>query len=116
MKTISTSVFRSLKAISLILSVSLLPMLIGVIATGCADNRYEASPGVKLDDTLISEHVKEAFLSDRQYKFEDVKVSTMEGTVQLSGFVATGDEKGRAEQIAKDVPGVKNVVNNITVK
>ena len=116
MKKTSSSVIRTLKAVSLILCVSLWPMLVGVIATGCADNRYEASPGVQIDDALITSHVKDAFLADRQYKFEDVKVTTFQGTVQLSGFTATGDEKGRAEKIAKDVPGVKNVVNNITVK
>jgi osmotically-inducible protein OsmY len=116
MKKTFPSVSRSLKAIGLILCVSLSPMLIGVIATGCADNRYEASPGVQIDDALTTSHVKEAFLADRQYKFEDVKVTTFQGTVQLSGFVATGDEKGRAEQIAKDVPGVKHVENHITVK
>jgi hyperosmotically inducible protein len=60
--------------------------------------------------------VRDAFLADRQYKFEDVKVTTFQGTVQLSGFAATGDEKSRAEKIAHDLPGVKNVENNISVK
>jgi hypothetical protein len=116
MKTILSTIRQALKAIGLILCVSLLPVFVGFVATGCADNRYEASPGVKLDDAMMTEHVKEAFLADRQYKFEEVKVTTHDGTVQLSGFVATGDEKGRAEKIAKDVPGVKDVENHITVK
>jgi osmotically-inducible protein OsmY len=91
-------------------------MSASLLITGCADNRYEPTPGVKLDDTVTSEQVKQAFLADRQYKFEDIKVTTFQGTVQLSGFAATGDEKSRAEKIARDLPGVKNVENNISVK
>ena len=115
MKRILLNVHRNVTAFSWILCVSL-SMFASMLATGCADNRYEPSPGVKLDDTLTSQQVREAFLADRQYKFEDVKVTTFQGTVQLSGFAATGDEKARAQQIAKDLPGVKNVENNISVK
>jgi osmotically-inducible protein OsmY len=34
----------------------------------------------------------------------------------LSGFVNSRDQKNRAGDLAKKVPGVKQVVNNITVK
>jgi osmotically-inducible protein OsmY len=50
------------------------------------------------------------------YKYPDVKVTTFKGTVQLSGFVNNGAQKGRAADLAKNVAGVKDVVNNITVK
>jgi osmotically-inducible protein OsmY len=116
MKRTLLNVRRNLTTFSWILCVSLWSMSASLLTTGCADNRYEPSPGVKLDDTVTSQQVREAFLADRQYKFEDVKVTTFQGTVQLSGFVATGDEKSRAEKIAKDLPGVKNVENNISVK
>ena len=116
MKRILLNVRRNLAAFSGIVCVSLLPLSAGLLMTGCADNRYEPSPGVRLDDTVTSDQVRQAFLADRQYKFEDVKVTTFQGTVQLSGFAATGDEKARAEKIARDVPGVKNVENNISVK
>lgn len=116
MKKIFSNARRNLAAFSGIVCVSLLPMLAGMLITGCADNRYEPAPGVRLDDTVTSEQVRQAFTADRQYKFEDVKVTTFQGTVQLSGFAATGDEKSRAEKIAKDIPGVKNVENNISVK
>jgi osmotically-inducible protein OsmY len=45
-----------------------------------------------------------------------VKVTSYRGTVQLSGFVNTSDQKRRAEDIAEKVQGVKRVENNITVK
>jgi hyperosmotically inducible protein len=115
-KRILLNVRRSLTISGGILCLALWSMSAGLLGSGCADNRYEPNPGVRLDDTLTSQQVKEAFLADRQYKFEDVKVTTFQGTVQLSGFAATGDEKARAEKIARDVPGVKNVENNISVK
>jgi hyperosmotically inducible periplasmic protein len=115
-KRILLNVCRNLTISSGILCLSLWSVSAGLLTTGCADNRYEPAPGVRLDDTLTSQQVRDAFLADRQYKFEDVKVTTFQGTVQLSGFAATGDEKSRAEQIAKDIPGVKKVENNISVK
>jgi osmotically-inducible protein OsmY len=36
--------------------------------------------------------------------------------VQLSGFVDTAAEKARAANIAANVQGVKEIINNITVK
>jgi hyperosmotically inducible protein len=115
-KSILLAARRNLTAFSWILCLSLWSISAGLVTTGCADNRYEPTPGVRLDDTVMSQQVRDAFLADRQYKFEDVKVTTFQGTVQLSGFAATGDEKARAEKIAKDIPGVKHVENNISVK
>jgi len=106
----------NLKALGSILCVCLAPLLADVTITGCAGDRSDKSAGQEIDDAVTTRSVKEALLSDRQYKFDDIKVSTFKGTVQLSGFAATGDEKGRAEDIAKQVAGVKDVVNNITIK
>jgi hyperosmotically inducible protein len=43
-------------------------------------------------------------------------VETFKGTVQLSGFVNTRDQKNRAGDLATKVKGVNDVANNITVK
>ena len=53
---------------------------------------------------------------DSQYKYDGVSVETFKGTVQLSGFVNSRDQKNRAGDLAKKVSGVKALVNNITVK
>ncbi len=50
------------------------------------------------------------------YKYEEVGVTTYRGTVQLSGFVNTADQKTKAGDMAKGVPGVNDVLNNISVK
>jgi len=84
--------------------------------SGCAGNRYEQSTGEHIDDRATSSRVKEALSDDTQYKYSQVEVKTFKGTVQLSGFVNTRDQKGRAGDIAKRVEGVKDIENNITVK
>jgi len=87
-----------------------------VCLTGCAGDRYHESTGEGIDDTAITGRVKHALGSDSEYKYSDVKVTTFKGTVQLSGFVDHHEQKSRAADLAKNCEGVKDVVNNITVK
>jgi len=44
-----------------------------------------------------------------------VNVRVLRGTVQLSGFVNSSQQKSQAADIAKNTPGVHDVVNNITI-
>lgn len=84
--------------------------------TGCAGDRYKRSSGEYMDDKTVALRVKEALGDNRQYKFNDVNVAAYRGTVQLSGFVNSGEQKRRAGQIAERVNGVKNVENSISLK
>jgi osmotically-inducible protein OsmY len=101
-----------------------LPVVIGCLAalvaaaglTGCAGDRYTQSTGERIDDSRDSSRVRAALSEDAQYKYETVKVQTFKGVVQLSGFVNSRDQKNRAADIAKKVPGIREVENNITVK
>ena len=110
----SVSTGRVLKLSALILSVGALAMAGGM--TGCAGDRYTQSTGERIDDKSESTRVRSALSDDPQYKYEDVKVQTFKGVVQLSGFVDSRDQKTRAGDLAKKVEGVKEVENNITVK
>jgi hyperosmotically inducible periplasmic protein len=85
-------------------------------ATGCASDHPERTAGQSVDDQAISHRVQEALSSDPAYKFADVKVAAYQGKVQLSGFVDKGEQKGQAEDIARKVPGVKEVKNDIAMK
>lgn len=114
MKKTSVSTGRVLKLSALILSVGALAMAGGM--TGCAGDRYTQSTGERIDDKGDSTRVRSALSEDTQYKYEDVKVQTFKGVVQLSGFVNSRDQKNRAGDLAKKVEGVKEVENNITVK
>lgn len=88
----------------------------GLLVSGCAGDRYKQSTGEYIDDAGITARVKKALSSDSEYKYGDVHVNTFKGTVQLSGFVESGNQKRRAEDLAKNVQGVREVVNSITIK
>jgi osmotically-inducible protein OsmY len=101
---------------SLCLACCLLLSGIAASLTGCASGRYERTAGEYIDDNIVTTRVAKALAANPEYKFTDVVVASHQGTVQLSGFVASGDQKGRAEEITEKVQGVKGVENNITVR
>jgi hyperosmotically inducible periplasmic protein len=85
--------------------------------TGCvAGDRYNRSTGEYIDDKSIKSRVIDALNDNPEYKFEHVNVDSFKATVQLSGFVDTWAQKLNATDIAKQVVGVRDVENNITVK
>jgi len=87
-----------------------------LVCGGCAGDRYHQSTGEAIDDKGTSMRVRSALHDDTEYKFPGVQVVTFKGTVQLSGFVDTRAQKSRAYDLAKNVQGVHDVENNITVK
>lgn len=88
----------------------------GVVFTGCAGTPTSKSTGEFVDDAAITAKVKAEFVRDPIVKALQVHVDTFKGTVQLHGFVDTVDQRARAEQIARNTPGVVNVQNALTVK
>src|SRR3954464_16051027 len=102
-------------------TLSSLALLSGSVAitqlqTGCAGTTTRESTGEYIDDASITTKVKAAFVKDPVVKALQVNVDTFKGTVQLSGFVDTAEQKARAEQVARGINGVSNVKNNITIK
>ena len=83
---------------------------------GCAGTDNRASTGQYLDDTMITAKVKGALVADPELKATEIQVDTFRGTVQLSGFVAAPEHVQKAERLVRDMPGVKAVKNDITVK
>lgn len=69
-----------------------------------------------VDDKKIASTVRSDLRNDPLYKFHDVDVKTFDGVVQLSGFVNSDEQKRRAEEIARQVPGVTEVQNSISLK
>jgi osmotically-inducible protein OsmY len=87
------------------------------LMTGCTtEQRGGRSAGEYIDDKTLNTRVRGALDDSAEYKFPDVKVESFRGTVQLSGFTATTAQKARAGDIAKNVRGVANVDNKITVR
>ena|SRR5688572_13387310 len=87
-----------------------------VLAAGCASDEPQRTAGQSIDDQATARRVQEALSSDPAYKFTEVKVVAYQGKVQLSGFVDKGEQKGQAEEIARKIPGVKEVKNDIAMK
>ena len=87
-----------------------------LMTPGCASDRPQRTAGQAIDDQSVARRVEETLRTDPAYKFTDVKVVAYEGKVQLSGFVDKDEQKGQAEDIAKKVPGVKEVRNDIALK
>ena len=88
--------------------------------TGCSTfgNRAdrERTEGRMVDDSRITAEVQKELKAEPVYKFNDVDVKTFNGTVQLSGFVNSDDQKRKAAELAQRVPGVTQVVNSIALK
>jgi hyperosmotically inducible periplasmic protein len=75
------------------------------------------SAGRATDDTVIAAKVKGELATDAGLATaSDVNVEVRDGVVQLSGFVASADQKQAAERIARQVAGVTNVRNSIEVE
>ena len=87
-----------------------------LLVAGCASDQPQRTAGQSMDDQAVARRVEEALRNDPAYKFTEVKVVAYENKVQLSGFVDKGEQKGQAEDIARKVPGVKDVKNDIAMK
>lgn len=87
-----------------------------VVTTGCAGSEYSRSTGQYIDDKTVSTKVKTELLTDKEVKGTQVEVTTYNGVVQLSGFVDTPAEKDRAVEVARAVPGVREVRDDLVVK
>lgn len=108
---------NKINGLSLLLCLGLSLASVGAL-TGCNQQNGTASTpeGQAVDDKTLTANVKAALDQNPDYKFDNVTVDTMNGTVQLSGFVNTQDEKSKAVDIAKSVAGVKNVEDKTTLK
>ena len=66
-------------------------------------------------DAGITTNVKSKMAADDTVKAYQIDVDTSNGVVTLSGDVESSLAKERAEQIARNTDGVRDVVDNITV-
>lgn len=90
--------------------------VLGGLTGGCAATSTRQSTGQYVDDSVITAKVKSALLGDDAVKSFAVSVETVDGVVQLSGFVNTAAQKSAAGWDASSVKGVKSVKNDLIVK
>jgi hyperosmotically inducible periplasmic protein len=90
--------------------------LILLTASGCAVTRGQETVGAYVDDTAITTSVKTRMLENKDVAGTSIRVETLNGTVMLSGFAKSALEKNTAENIARNVNGVKMVKNEIAIR
>lgn len=83
---------------------------------GCAVTSGQSSVGEYVDDAAISTRVRTRFAQDPKVSLMRLDVNTLNGVVQLSGFATSQEEKDRAAQLARSVPDVRGVRNDIVVR
>jgi hyperosmotically inducible protein len=87
-----------------------------VSVIGCASTSTQEGTGEYVDDTVITSKVKAAILGESSLKSAEINVETFKGIVQLSGFVSSNANKGKAVELARSVKGVKSVKDDMRLR
>ncbi len=105
-----TTFFRSVPAAALLATAAALTVL-----PGCAVTRGQSTVGEYIDDASVTTAVKAKFVESKSVDAMAIRVETLNGTVMLSGFAKSQNEKAEAERLAWSVKGVKAVRNELAV-
>jgi len=83
----------------------------GIVLFDMASIAAPADPG----DLWIKSALESVIEKDNRLSLNHIDVASLNGTVKLNGMVLTEDEKGLAERMASQIPGVKGIENDINV-
>lgn len=72
--------------------------------------------GEKLDDASITAQTRMALASHRSTSTTKIKVETHEGVVTLTGIAANTAEKSLVSKLVRDIHGVTDVKNEMTIQ
>lgn len=81
--------------------------------SGCAVFEQRETAGEYVDDATISTRVRAEIVRDPDLKLRQINVETFKGEVQLTGFVDSPQQANRAAELARAIPGVRAVRNDI---
>ena len=84
--------------------------------TACAASDTKESTGQYVDNSVLTAKVKTAIFNEPTLKSSEITVQSFKGEVQLSGFVSSIEQTNKAVNIAKTIPGVISVKNDMRVK
>lgn len=90
-------------------------LLAAVNLTACTTTTGR-SIGRNVDDASITAAVEANLAGDKGRSLTTVDVDTVAGTVYLNGTVKDMSSKRKAEALAREVRGVKRVVNNLQAR
>jgi hyperosmotically inducible protein len=86
-----------------------------LVVSGCTSMTGQTA-GQYMDDTTITTSVKAKLTAEKAANFTRIEVDTTNQVVTLNGIVESADQKAKAEQIARQVGGVKSVKNNLQIQ
>jgi hyperosmotically inducible protein len=95
--------------------VVLLSALTGVSVVSCTSMTGQ-SAGQYVDDRTITSTVKAKLVADKAANLTRVDVDTTNRVVYLNGIVQSREQRARAEQLAMQVSGVREVKNNLQIQ
>ena len=95
---------------------TLLAIAFMAMALGCASTAKQEGTGEYIDDTVVTAKVKAAIFNEPTLKSAEINVETFKGVVQLSGFVNSREDINKAVTVAREVPGVTSVKNDMRLK
>jgi osmotically-inducible protein OsmY len=98
---------------------ALLAGLMLATATGCAGNPRSAANRTAeqpVADNAVNAGVRGAITAEPVLKGSEIQVDTVNGVVQLSGYVSSADDVATAAAVARTVKGVKSVRNDLRLK
>lgn len=96
----------------LLTALVLVSLLASPVVVGCSGE----TAGEYVDDSVISNTVRAKLLDDKDLNIFQIDVTTLQGEVQISGFVDSQADKDRAGAVAGSVDGVRKVHNNLVVR
>ncbi len=86
-----------------------------LVVSGCTSMTGETA-GQYMDDSTITASVKAKLVGEKTANLTRIDVDTTNQVVTLNGIVESADQKAKAEQLARQVGGVKSVKNNLQVQ
>jgi hyperosmotically inducible protein len=100
---------RALTAIGVAASLGVCLVTGAALADNTTPTAHSDSAGAAIGDAAITTKVKAKYLGDDRLKGSHIKVTTTNGVVTLTGSALNADSKSAAEELARDVNGVKSV-------
>ena len=86
-----------------------------IVFTAC-ESMTGKTAGQSVDDATVTASVQAKLTRDKLLNFSRINVDTDQNVVSLNGVVQTMEEKSRAEDLARQVAGVRDVNNNLQIQ
>jgi hyperosmotically inducible periplasmic protein len=97
------------------LGISTIVLAALLVVSGCTSMTGQTA-GQYVDDSTITASVKAKLVEDKAANLTRIEVDTTNQVVTLNGIVESADQRAKAEQLARQVGGVKGVKNNLQVQ